>query len=225
MINNLINNRLKTAFLMILGMSTFLMAQEGSVSGRVTDAQTGDPLVGANVLVVGTNLGAATDINGEYAISRVPAGAQRLNANYIGFASSSSNVDVPVDGNATTDFGLSVAALNLNEVVVTGAGTAVEKSKIGNSVGVVNMSALEDAPITNFSDILQGREKGVVMLPNGGLNGEGAQIRIRGTSTLSQSNEPVIYLDGVRLDNTMGASFGGGTPSRLDEIKDRKSVV
>jgi len=218
MINNLINNRLKTAFLMILGMSTFLMAQEGSVSGRVTDAQTGDPLVGANVLVVGTNLGAATDINGEYAISRVPSGAQRLNANYIGFASSSANVDIPVDGNATSDFGLSVAALNLNEVVVTGAGTAVEKSKIGNSVGVVNMSALEDAPITNFSDILQGREKGVVMLPNGGLNGEGAQIRIRGTSTLSQSNEPVIYLDGVRLDNTMGASFGGGTPSRLDEI-------
>ena len=218
MINNLINNRLKTAFLMILGMSTFLMAQEGSVSGRVTDAQTGDPLVGANVLVVGTNLGAATDINGEYSISRVPAGAQRLNANYIGFASSSANVDIPVDGNATSDFGLSVAALNLNEVVVTGAGTAVEKSKIGNSVGVVNMSALEDAPITNFSDILQGREKGVVMLPNGGLNGEGAQIRIRGTSTLSQSNEPVIYLDGVRLDNTMGASFGGGTPSRLDEI-------
>ena len=218
MINNLINNRLKTAFLMILGMSTFLMAQEGSVSGRVTDAQTGDPLVGANVLVVGTNLGAATDINGEYAISRVPSGAQRLNANYIGFASSSANVDIPVDGNATSDFGLSVAALNLNEVVVTGAGPAVEKSKIGNSVGVVNMSALEDAPITNFSDILQGREKGVVMLPNGGLNGEGAQIRIRGTSTLSQSNEPVIYLDGVRLDNTMGASFGGGTPSRLDEI-------
>ena len=218
MIKKLINNRLKTAFLMILGMSTFLMAQEGSVSGRVTDAQTGDPLVGANVLVIGTNLGAATDINGEYSISRVPAGAQRLNANYIGFASSSSNIDIPVDGSATADFGLSVAALNLNEVVVTGAGTAVEKSKIGNSVGVVNMSSLEDAPITNFSDILQGREKGVVMLPNGGLNGEGAQIRIRGTSTLSQSNEPVIYLDGVRLDNTMGASFGGGTPSRLDEI-------
>ena len=217
MINKLINNRLKTAFLMILGMSTFLMAQEGSVSGRVTDAQTGDPLVGANVHGVGTNLGAATDINGEYSISRVPAGAQRLNANYIGFASSSANVDIPVDGSTTSDFGLSVAALNLNEVVVTGAGTAVEKSKIGNSVGVVNMSALEDAPITNFSDILQGREKGVVMLPNGGLNGEGAQIRIRGTSTLSQSNEPVIYLDGVRLDNTMGASFGGGTPSRLDE--------
>ena len=156
-----------TNLLMLVAMSTFLFAQQGSVSGRVTDADTGDPLVGANVLVVGTNLGAATDVNGEYSISRVPAGAQRLNANYIGYASNSMNVDVPADGNASADFGLSVAALNLNEVIVTGAGTAVEKSKVGNSVGVVNMETLEDAPITNFSDILQGREKGVVMLPSG----------------------------------------------------------
>jgi len=216
--NKPIKSRLATIFFIVIGMSTFLIAQEGSVSGRVTDTDTGDPLVGANVIVVGTNLGAATDVNGEYSISRVPAGAQRLNANYIGYASISMNADIPTNGNAIGDFSLSVAALNLNEIVVTGAGTAVEKSKIGNAVGVVNMSSLEDAPINNFSDILQGRVKGVVMLPNGGLNGEGAQIRIRGTSTLSQSNEPVIYLDGVRLDNTMGASFGGGTPSRLDEI-------
>ena len=216
--NKPIKSRLATIFFIVIGMSTFLIAQQGSVSGRVTDTDTGDPLVGANVIVVGTNLGAATDINGEYSISRVPAGAQRLNANYIGYASKSMNADIPTNGNAIGDFSLYVAALNLNEIIVTGAGSAVEISKIGNSVGVVNMSSLEDAPINNFSDILQGREKGVVMLPNGGLNGEGAQIRIRGTSTLSQSNEPVIYLDGVRLDNTMGASFGGGTPSRLDEI-------
>ena len=150
--------RLGTSFLLLIGMSAFLFAQEGSVSGRVTDADNGDPLVGANVLVVGTNLGAATDVNGEYTISRVPAGAQRLNANYIGYASISSNVDVPVNGNASTDFALYVAALNLNEIVVTGAGTAVEKSKIGNSVGIGNMANLEVAPIANFSDILQGRE-------------------------------------------------------------------
>ncbi|HJL59549.1 MAG TPA: TonB-dependent receptor plug domain-containing protein, partial [Candidatus Thalassarchaeaceae archaeon] len=210
--------RLGTKLLLLIGMTTFLVAQQGSVSGRVTDADTGDPLVGANVLVVGTNLGAATDVNGEYSISRVPAGAQRLNANYIGYGSKSMNVDIPADGNASADFGLSIAALNLNEVIVTGAGTAVEKSKVGNSVGVVNMEALEDAPITNFSDILQGREKGVVMLPNGGLNGEGASIRIRGSSTLSQSNEPVVYIDGVRVDNSASGVGPGGTPSRLDEI-------
>ncbi len=210
--------RLVTSLFLLIGMSTFLFAQEGSVAGRVTDADTGDPLVGANVIVVGTNLGAATDVNGEYTISRVPSGAQRLNANYIGYASKSMNVDIPADGSATADFGLNVAALNLNEVVVTGTGTAVEKSKVGNSVGIVNMESLEDAPISNFSDILQGREKGVIMLPNGGLNGEGASIRIRGTSTLSQSNEPVIYIDGVRVDNGAGGAGPGGKPSRLDEI-------
>ena len=128
-----------TNLLLLVGMTTFLVAQQGAVSGRVTDADTGDPLVGANVLVVGTNLGAATDVNGEYSISRVPAGAQRLNAIYIGYGSKSMNVDVPADGNVSTDFGLSIAALNLNEIIVTGAGTAVEKSKVGNSVGVVNM--------------------------------------------------------------------------------------
>ena len=204
--------------LMLFGMASFLIAQNGSVSGRVTDADTGDPLVGANVLVVGTNLGAATDVNGEYSISSVPAGDQRLNANYIGYASSSVNVNIAADGSTTADFTLSVAALNLNEVIVTGTGTAVEKSKVGNSVGIVDMDALEDAPISSFSDILQGREKGVVLLPNGGLNGEGASIRIRGTSTLSQSNEPVIYIDGVRVDNGGGGVGPGGGPSRLDEI-------
>ena len=204
--------------LLLFGMASFLIAQDGSISGRVTDVDTGDPLVGANVIIVGTNLGAATDVNGEYSISKVPAGAQRLNANYIGYASSSMNVDIAVNLGTVADFSLSVAALNLNEVIVTGTGTAVEKSKVGNSVGIVNMESLEDAPISSFSDILQGREKGVVMLPNGGLNGEGASIRIRGTSTLSQSNEPVIYIDGVRLDNG-ATSFGiGGGNSRLDEI-------
>ena len=201
-----------------LGVSSLLLAQSGTVAGRVTDTDTGDPLVGANVTVMGTNLGAATDINGEYSIGNVPAGAQRLKADYIGYGSTTMEVDVPADGSANAAFSLAVAALNLNEVVVTGTGTAVEKSKVGNSVGVVDMEALEDAPITNMTDILQGREKGVVMLPNGGLNGEGASIRIRGTSTLSQSNEPVIYLDGVRLDNSSSGPGPGGTPSRLDEI-------
>ena len=140
--------------LLLFGMASFLIAQNGSISGRVTDADTGDPLVGANVIIVGTNLGAATDINGEYSISKVPSGAQRLNANYIGYASSSMNVDIAVDLGTVADFNLTVAALNLNEVIVTGTGTAVEKSKVGNSVGIVNMESLEDAPISNFSDII-----------------------------------------------------------------------
>ncbi len=74
--------------LMLFGMASFLIAQNGAVSDRVTDADMGDPLVDANVLVVGTNLGATTDVNDVYSISSVPAADQRFNANYIGCASS-----------------------------------------------------------------------------------------------------------------------------------------
>ena len=81
-----------------LGVSSLLLAQSGTVAGRVTDTDTGDPLVGANVTVMGTNLGAATDINGEYSIGNVPAGAQRLKADYIGYGSTTMEVDVPADG-------------------------------------------------------------------------------------------------------------------------------
>ena len=83
-----------------LGVSSLLLAQSGTVAGRVTDTDTGDPLVGANVTVMGTNLGAATDINGEYSIGNVPAGAQRLKADYIGYGSTTMEVDVPADGSA-----------------------------------------------------------------------------------------------------------------------------
>ena len=81
---------------------------------------------------------------------------------------------------------------------VTGAGGPVEKRKLGNSITTLDVAALEDAPVTNVSEILQGREPGVVGLPSGGQTGEGARIRIRGSASLSQSNEPIIYIDGVR---------------------------
>ena len=93
-----------------LGVSSLLLAQSGTVAGRVTDTDTGDPLVGANVTVMGTNLGAATDINGEYSIGNVPAGAQRLKADYIGYGSTTMEVDVPADGSANAAFSLAVAA-------------------------------------------------------------------------------------------------------------------
>ncbi|MDQ3948723.1 MAG: TonB-dependent receptor, partial [Gemmatimonadota bacterium] len=89
-------------------------------------------------------------------------------------------------------------------------------------VATIDAAALEDKPITSFSEVLQGREPGVVTLPSGGLTGEGARIQIRGTKSLSQSNEPIVYLNGVRVDNAGGrgnvGTGGGGLPSRLDDI-------
>ena len=165
----------------------------------MTDAD-GNPLVGANVLVIGTNLGAATGMDGDYSMSSVAPGDYKISANYIGYATESQNVSVLAGSVAEVNFALRASAIDLNEVVVTGTGVAVEKSKVGNSVGVVKMDNLANAPVNSVDQILTGREPGVMVNLNGGLAGEGAEIRIRGTSSISQSNQPTIYVDGVRMD-------------------------
>ncbi len=124
----------------------------------------------------------------------------------------------------TLDFQLSSSATDLDLVVVTGTGGPVAKKQIGNSIGTIDSKKLEELPINNFSDMLQGREPGIVGLPSSGLTGEGAQIRIRGNASLSQLNEPIVLIDGVRVDNGGGfgdgfvGAGGGGTSSRLDDI-------
>src|SRR5207247_10318338 len=112
-------------------------------------------------------------------------------------------------------------AMGLDVVVVTGTGAETEKRKLGNTVATILPP--RDAPVTNFSEQLAAREPGVSVLPSGGLTGEGARIRIRGSASLSQPNEPIVYVDGVRVDR--GGGFGdyvgpggGGYPASLDDI-------
>ncbi|HEY4611541.1 MAG TPA: SusC/RagA family TonB-linked outer membrane protein [Bacteroidota bacterium] len=200
-----------------------LFAQSGTVAGKVTSA-AGDPLPGANVVVqvAGLMLGAAADANGSYTITTVPAGSQRITARFVGYRSEVKEVNVAVGAITEVDFTLSPTVLQLDEVVVTGAGAAVEKMKLGNTVGTINSSSIAEAPVTTLAEILSGRVPGVQSLPNGGLVGEGASIRIRGSASLSQENTPIIYIDGVRVGNTSGLAGisigGGGEPSRLDDL-------
>ena len=145
------------ALLLAVAMPVALFAQTGTVAGRVTDVD-GNPLVGANVLVIGTNLGAATGMDGDYSMSSVTPGDYKISANYIGYATESQNVSVLAGSVAEVNFALRASAIDLNEVVVTGTGVAVEKSKVGNSVGVVKMDNLANAPVNSVDQILTGRE-------------------------------------------------------------------
>ncbi|RMD93531.1 MAG: SusC/RagA family TonB-linked outer membrane protein, partial [Calditrichaeota bacterium] len=199
-----------------------LLAQTGNIAGKVVDAASGDPLPGASVLVQGMDIGAATNVEGEYSISGVPVGTQTVVCRFIGYKTQIKTVKVSGGSVAEVNFKMRETVLQLDEVVVTGAGVASEKKRLGNTVATINSKSLEAAPITNFSEMIQAREPGVQVLTSGGLVGEGARIRIRGTASLSQSNEPIVYVDGVRVDNSgnfagVGAG-GGGRPSRLDDI-------
>ena len=211
-------------FLSLLGilLTTCIYGQQ-SISGSITDVDTDEPLFGVTVLLQGTNLGTLSDFDGNYTIKNLDSGTYTLELSYTGFSKKS--VTISIDGSdVTQDIGMVFSVSQLDEIIVTGTGVPVARKKIGNSIGSISASKLADLPINSFSDMLQGREPGMVGFPSGGLTGEGAQIRIRGNASLSQLNEPIIIVDGIRVDRGGGfgggfvGSGGGGSTSRLDDI-------
>lgn len=182
----------------------------GVIEGRVTQAENGRPVANARVVVVGTALRAETNEAGEFRIANVPARQVEVRARLIGFSPLAKSLVVAADQIARADFQLSVSALQLDQVVVTGTGQQVEARKLGNTVAVIQPPA--NVPINDMSTLLQGREPGLTAVSSAGLTGTGARIRIRGNASLTQSNEPIIFLDGIRIN------AGGGQTSRLEDI-------
>jgi TonB-dependent starch-binding outer membrane protein SusC len=195
----------------------------GVIEGRVTDAQTQRPLEAAQVFVEGTTLGGLTNAQGTYRITGIPVtGASRtvtVRVRALGFNPSTQSVTVSAGQTATANFAVNASAIQLDQVVVTGSGQRSEVKRLGNTVAVITPP--QNAPINDVSNLLAAREPGMSALPGGGLSGEGARIRIRGNASLTQSNEPVVFVDGVRINNGGGFGIGtggGGSPSRLDDI-------
>ncbi|HUQ81858.1 MAG TPA: SusC/RagA family TonB-linked outer membrane protein [Gemmatimonadaceae bacterium] len=203
---------LAVASMMVLG-GTRLSAQQpptGAIEGRVTEAGTGRPLGAAQVVVAGTTVGAATNDAGNYRIANAPARQVELRVRLIGFAPLSKTVVVTAGQTVRADFQVQVSALQLEQIVVTGSGQQVEVKKLGNTVAVIQPPA--NAPISDVSSLLTAREPGLSAIAGSGLSGEGARIRIRGNASLTQSNEPVFFIDGVRMNS------GGTMTSRIDDI-------
>lgn len=226
MTRNLVGRSLRSgagglALALVAGFVFPLKAQEtGSVSGQITDAGSGRPLASAQVYLEGTAFGTLTSNTGQYLFLNVPVGEYTLTAQLLGYRTVSQTVTVSEGDTERVEIGLTVTALNMDEIVVTGTGVATEKKKLGNSIATVDVGRLQDVPITSFSDVLQGREAGVVGLPGGGDTGASGRIRIRGSASLSQTNEPVIYLDGFRIDRGGGGGWGAAQAStrRIDDI-------
>ena len=217
-----ISNILRRIPLLLLAFLPVISLAQQSVSGMITDADTGEPLLGVTVLVQGTNKGTVSDFDGNYLIQNLDAGDYVLDVSYTGYSKFSQAITVG-SSDLSQDVQLSFSASELDEIVVTGTGAPVAKKQLGNSIGSISAASLEALPINSFSDLLQGREPGIVAFPSGGLTGEGAQIRIRGNASLSQLNEPIVIVDGIRVDRGGGygggfVSSGGGSPSRLDDI-------
>jgi TonB-linked SusC/RagA family outer membrane protein len=199
-------------------------AQQGTVAGQVTDKSNQQPVAGAQVLIGGTSLQARTSREGRYSIIRVPPGQYSVQVRLIGFATATQPVTVAAGETATADFSLTPAAVPLDVVVVSATGQEQLKRELGNTVGTIDASKIaQEASPTNAADLLNSRVPGVEVMQSGGTTGSGSRIRIRGATSLSLRNEPIVVVDGVRIDNVpnadggLGAS-GGQSPSRLNDL-------
>ncbi|MFN2565647.1 MAG: SusC/RagA family TonB-linked outer membrane protein [Gemmatimonadaceae bacterium] len=193
---------LTPALVGILLLATRLGAQgsTGTITGRVMDGPSRQPLAGVTMRVEGTTRGAITRDDGTYRIVDAPAGVNRVRATRIGFGPQQLDVTVTPGGTATADFTMQPQAAVLEGVVVTGYGTQ-RREAITGSVATVDAEQARVGVVTNPEQMIQGRVAGVQITQNNGEPGSGVQIRIRGGTSISASNEPLYVIDGVPIQN------------------------
>jgi len=184
------------AFLLIVGIIVYSMsfAQQKTITGKVTDESTGEPLPGVSIVVQGTTSGTVTNIDGEYSVN-VDQG-QTLSFSFIGYVTQ----QIVVGAENTINVALVFDTEQLEEVVVIGYGQ-VKKEDATGSVSAVSTDDFNTGAITSPQELISGRIAGVQITTGGGAPGDGATIRIRGGSSLSASNDPLIVIDGVPVDN------------------------
>ena len=188
--------------------------------GRVTDAATGQPIQQARVLVQGTQNGALTNENGRYTLRIPAAGPIVVEVSRIGYEAKKLNVTAGGSAPVVADAALTQAAFSLSAVVTTVTGQQ-RKVELANATATVNVAEkIAELPVANMGQLLSGRAAGVQVV-SAGATGAGSRIRIRGQSSLSLSNDPVVIIDGVRMTSASGSSsigVGGSAPSRLDDL-------
>ncbi len=172
-------------------------AQTGTISGRVATG-FGTSLQSAQIQLVGSGLGTRTGEGGRYIIVNVPAGQYRLRAQMLGHRPVEHNITVTAGSTLTQDFIMKAEALGLDAIVTTGTAGASRQREIGNSISQINLSTLNQ-PSATIGDLLQGKAAGMQVMQSSAMAGSGSMIRLRGNVSVAMSNQPLIYVDGVRL--------------------------
>lgn len=189
-------------FLLLFTFSTAL-AQNRTITGKVTDSKDSSPLVGATIQIKGSRSGTTTNMSGDFSIT-VPASAKTLEVSAVGYESQ----EVPIDSDNLTIL-LVASTSALEEVVVVGYGTARKKDLTG-SVASVQEKDFNRGVITAPDQLIQGKAAGVLVINNTGQPGGSTTIRVRGTSSIRSGNQPLFVIDGVPLSGGSSRPGTGG---------------
>lgn len=195
---------------------TSASAQNFDVSGTITEEDTGFPILGANIILLGSNKGEVSDFDGNYSISDVPAGSI-LQFSYVGFVTQ----EITVSASGKIDIILATDIANLDEVVVIGYGTQKKKELTG-SVGLVDSKIIEDLNPPRVEQALQGQVAGVNVTSQSGSPGSASDIRIRGIST-NGDNRPFILVDGNVIEDL--SVVNPGDIANITVLKDATAAI
>ena len=195
-------------------------AATGSLTGRIVDANSGAPVAAATVRVAGTNLAAHSNTDGRYTLRGITPGAVEVRALRVGYAELRAQATVAANEPTTLDLAMRPVAVTLSPVVTTATG---EQRRVEEGSSIANIPAAEivqRTAVANVGDLLTAKAAGVMVIP-GTQTGAGIRVRIRGTSSLSLTNNPIYVIDGVRVEGATGSSsvsVGGTTPSRVGDL-------
>ena len=202
-------------FLITSGASLANAQSTGAVVGRVVEASTGRPLESAQIFATDDrNRVARSDARGQYRLAALNPGAHTITVRLIGFSTKSVPVTVTADGTTTLNVQLTTQPLDLDAVVVTGQGAGISKRRIATPVEVIGSEAIQASPATRIDELLQTKLPGAQIRMTSGDAGTTSIIRTRGVTSVSNNSTPVIYIDGVRVDNlntvaTLGLNLSG----------------
>ncbi|EAR01508.1 SusC/RagA family TonB-linked outer membrane protein [Maribacter sp. HTCC2170] len=207
---------MKKLFLILvaIGFSISAYAQQ-TVSGTVLEEGTDIPLLGVSVLVKGTSTGASTDFDGNFSFNRIESNAI-LVFSYLGYKTQ----EIQVAGQSTINVSLEVDAQGLDEVVVTALNIQRDKESLGYSISQVSSEEVNVARENNVMNSLSGKVSGLqITQSNTGVDGS-SRVLLRGITTISGSNRPLVVVDGIPISNGSGGAGGGGGIDRGDALSD-----
>ena len=215
---------LATAVLAVTTAAT-LEAQQGSIRGTVTDSANQAPVQGAQVSVVGTSLRTETNADGQYRIAGVSPGSVAVRVQLIGYSPAQTLVAVSAGEEAVVDFTLAPGVAQLEEIVSVGYGTQT-RAELLSAVSSVKADELANQPVASIDAALQGKAPGVQVIQNAGNPGNAPSVRVRGSASISASNDPLYVVDGIpvvsgdisQLD-AGGQSIAALTSLNADEVE------
>jgi TonB-linked SusC/RagA family outer membrane protein len=202
--------KILSVILILCGFMLTAYGQQKTVTGTVTGVEDGQPVVGATVTVKGTSVGVSTDINGKYQISVAPGAT--LEFRYVGMKSK----EVVVGSSSVIDVDMELELKGVDEVVVVGYGTQI-KSKVTGSISKVDGESLQNIPVPTVEQALQGKSAGVFIESVNGKSTGTTNIRIRGSSSITATNQPLFVVDGIPL-TTEALNYSGAVINPLTSI-------